>query len=100
VLEDVGELEPVQLGIGGHGREAGMPDAVHDIEIVGRVLGDDGDAVAGLQTELAAQRAREAGDALGERAIGADHLGALADRRTVRVTRAREPVRNVHGKTL
>ena len=59
MLENVTEFGAVQLGIGGHRGEPRVPDAVDQFEICGRVLGDDGDAVAGRESESLAQRARE-----------------------------------------
>ena len=70
MLQNVAELGAVQLGVGRHRGEAGVPDAVEHFEIVGRVLGDDGDAVAGLEAELLAQGAGKPRGALGQFAVG------------------------------
>ena len=71
----------MQLGIGRHRREPRVPDRVKHVEIVGRVLGRDGDAVAGLQAAAAPQRAGEPGGAAGELAIASQHARSEPDGR-------------------
>jgi hypothetical protein len=55
VLQDIGELAAMQLGVGGHRCQSRVPDAEHQFEIVRRVLRDDGDALAGLKAEALPQ---------------------------------------------
>jgi len=74
LLQDKAELGAMQLGIGGNGGKTGMPDTVQQGEIVGRILGRDGDAVAGLEPQPVAQRAGQPRRARGELAIGRDNL--------------------------
>ena len=59
MLEDVAELGPVQLRIDRHRGKAGEPDAVQDLEILGRVLRDNRDPVARCQADRVAQGAGE-----------------------------------------
>ena len=49
MLEDEAELAAMQLGVRRHRGKPGVPDAVHQGEIIDRVLGRDGDAIAGLK---------------------------------------------------
>ncbi len=86
LLQDIAELGAMQLGVGGNGGEAGVPNAVQQREIVGRILGRDGDAVAGRKFEPAAQRAGQARGARGELAIGRNDAGARSRRRQRRMT--------------
>ena len=60
MLENVAKLRAMQLRIGRHGREARMPDGIERLEIIRAVLGGDGDAIAGIELQLRAQRARQA----------------------------------------
>ena len=80
VLDDVGKLTPVQLGIRRHGSKACVPDAVNGFEIFDAVLGDDRDAVTGPEPHPL-QRAREPRRAPGQFAIALRRARSLADRR-------------------
>ena len=55
MLQDVAELATMKFRIGGHRREPRMPDAEHQLDIVGTILRDYGNAVAGLQQKTVAQ---------------------------------------------
>ena len=66
MFEDKAELGAVQLGIGRHRGKPGVPDAEQQFDIVVRILGDDGDALAGLELEPIAQRAGKPRGAAGE----------------------------------
>ena len=99
MLQDVAELGAVQLGIGRHGGEPGVPDAVEQFEIVGRILGGDGDAVAGRKPEPLAQRAGQPRGARGKFAVGRNDARARCRRRQRRMTEtgAIKPEREVHA---
>ena len=84
LLEDVAKLGAVQLGVGRHRGEPGVPDRIERLDIVRAVLGDDGDAVAGLEAE-AAQRAGEPRGAARRLAVGPQHARADAERGTLRI---------------
>ncbi len=66
MLEDVPEFGAVQLGIGRHGHQTGVPDAVEQFEIVMRILGGNSDALAGDETKAAAQGAGKLSRAAGK----------------------------------
>ena len=72
MFEDVAELAAMQLGVRRHRREPAVPDAVDRLDVFDAVLRDDGDAIAGLQSEPA-QRARKPRSALGKRAVALCH---------------------------
>ena len=55
VLQNVAELAAVQFCVGRHRGEPRMPDAEHELDIIGAVLRRDGDTLAGLQAEALAQ---------------------------------------------
>ena len=55
MLQNVAELAAVQFGVGRHRGEPRMPDAEHELDIIGAVLRRDGDALARLQAEALAQ---------------------------------------------
>ena len=55
VLQNVAELAAVQLGVGRDRGEPRMPDAEHELDIVGAILRRDGDTLARLQAEALAQ---------------------------------------------
>ncbi len=98
MLQDETAFAAVQLGIDRHRRKPGMPDAEHQLEVIGRVLGDDRDAVAGL--ECSAQCAGEPRGALGDFSVGLQNAGAVADGRPAGMafSRALEPQRQIHEK--
>ena len=54
MLQNVAELAAVQFGVGRHCGQPRMPDAEHQLHIVGAVLRRDGDALARLQAEALA----------------------------------------------
>ena len=99
MLQDVGELERMQLGIGRHGGKPGMPDTKEQLEVFGRVLGDDGDAVAKIEPEALAQRAGKPRSAAGKIAIAAHDARADGGGRRAAMAHARavKPKREVHG---
>jgi hypothetical protein len=55
MFQNITKLAPMQLGVGGNGGEAGVPDAEHQLDIFGAIFGDDGDAVPGSQRQPFAQ---------------------------------------------
>ena len=97
LFEDVAKLGAVQLGIGRHGGEPRMPDRIKNLDIVRAILGGDGDAVARLEAK-ACQRAREPRGTARRLAVGSQHAGADAERRTLRIGEAGaiEPHGQVH----
>jgi hypothetical protein len=84
LFQDVAKLGAVQLGIGRHSGEAGMPDRIKHFEIVGAVRGGDGDALAGRQPE-GVQRAGKPRHAARHFAIAAQHARAKPERRPLRI---------------
>ena len=66
MFEDVAELGAVQLGVGRHRGKTGVPDAEQQVEIVLRILGGDGDALAGREPEALAQGAGQPRGAAGQ----------------------------------
>ncbi len=100
MLKNVAKLRAMQLGIGRHRRETRVPDGEQQLDIFGAVLRGDGDAIAGLEAELVAQRAGQARNAARQRGIVMDDTGAMADgrARTVASAGAFEPQRNIHLK--
>src|SRR5207244_13607763 len=66
-----------------------MPDAEHQLDVLGRVLGDDGDAVACGETEPLPQRAGKPRGALCELTVIAVYAPAVPDRRPAAVAFAR-----------
>ena len=60
------------MGVGRHRGKPGVPDAVEQFEIGRRILGGDGDAIAGLELEAITQAAGEPRRARGELAGGRD----------------------------
>ncbi len=89
MLENVAELGAVQLGVGRHRGQPGVPDAVEQFEIMRRVPGGDGDAVAGRKTELVAQAGGEPARPLGELRKARHDSRAGRDRRQRAVFEAR-----------
>ena len=55
MLQNVAELAAVQFCVGRHGGKPGMPNAEHELHIIGAILRRDGDTLAGLQAEALAQ---------------------------------------------
>ncbi len=100
LLQDVAELGAVQLGIGRHRGEPCVPDAVKQFEIMMRILGGDGDPLAGRQAELLAQGAGQPRGACRQLSVGCDHARAGRRRRPRRVTEsgAGKPRRDVHDR--
>ena len=84
ILEDERELLRVQARIHRHRHQAGMPAGEQDLDVLRRVAHRERDAVAGRQPETLLQRAREAGDAPGERPVVRDRPVGEIDRRPVR----------------
>ena len=76
MLQDVAEFAAVKFGIGGHRGQSGMPNAEHQLDIFRTILGDDDDALAGLQREALAQRSGESCGAAGDLAVAADNARA------------------------
>ena len=81
MLEDKTQLRAVQLGIGRHRGEPGVPDAVKQFEIMLRIFGGDGDTVAGHKMKFIAQGAGKPRGACRELAIGRDHARTGRGRR-------------------
>ncbi len=77
-----------------------MPAAEHQLDVLGRVLGDDGDAIASDKPERLPQRAGEPRRAPGELSVIAVHTPAISDRRPVAVAfaRALEPKRQIQWR--
>ena len=100
MFEDVAELGAVQLGIGRHRGEAGVPDAEEQFEISRRILGDDRDAVAGREPEALAQGAGQPRGARRQFAVSRDHARAGRRRRQrgVAETGALKPQGDVHAR--
>ena len=100
MLENVAELGAVQLGVGRHRGKPGVPDAVEQLEIVRRILGDDGDAVAGREPEPLAQGAGQPRRALGQFAVARDDARARRRRRQRRMaeTGASSHRRDIHAR--
>ena len=48
VFEDIAKFAAMQFGVGRHRRQAGMPDAEHQLDVVRTILRGDGDALAGF----------------------------------------------------
>jgi hypothetical protein len=96
--ENVAELRTMQLGIGRHRREAGMPDGVKRFEIIRAVLGGDGDAVAGRKLERFSQGSGQPRHPGGERRVIAHDQRADRERRQrgVTLSRAFKPQRDIH----
>ncbi len=78
MLEDVTELRSMQLGIGRHSGEPGMPDGVEHIEIINAILRGDDHPVAGRKVKLVAERSGKTGGALRQLTITARHAIAVA----------------------
>ncbi len=99
MFEDVTEFGTVQLGVGRYRGEAGIPDAVKQLEIVMRILGGDGDPLAGRKSKALAQGARKPRGAFRQLAVGRDHARAGSRRRPRRVAESGsfKPRRDVHG---
>ena len=100
MFENVAELGAMQLGVGRHRGKAGVPDAVEQFEIGRRILGGDGDAVAGFKSAALAQGAGQPRGAFRQLAVGRDH--ARAGRRGsghagMTESGAFKPRRDVHG---
>ena len=54
MLQDIADLAAVQFCIGGHHDCSRVPNAEHQLQIVGTILRDDGDAFAGLKQQTVA----------------------------------------------
>ena len=101
MFQDEAGFAAVQLGVDRHRREPRMPDAEHQLDVLGRVLGDDGDAVACGETEPLPQRAGKPRGALCELTVIAVHAPAVPDRRPAAVAfaRALEPKRQIQDNS-
>ena len=99
MLEDVGELGPVQLGIHRHRCKTGEPEAVEHLDVLGAVLRHDGDAVAGREDHSAPQAAGEPGRTARKFAVARHHPLATADGGSSGIGPAQplEPEGDVHG---
>jgi hypothetical protein len=84
VIDDVGDLLAMELGVDGHRGEAGPPGRVQRLEIGRVVLHQQRDAVAGREAERA-QMSCEPRDAIGELAVAPERPRAVQQRRSVRM---------------
>ena len=79
VLQDVGELLRMELGIHRHGDEPGVPASEQHLVVLDAVLHCQGDTIARLQVQLLPQPRGKARDTLGELAVGAHEVLALRE---------------------
>ena len=76
VLEDIGDLARMQLGVDRYGDEPRVPAGVHRLDILGQVLHHESDAVIQAEAELLGEPAREPRNAERQSAIVEEHLFA------------------------
>src|SRR2546421_4823261 len=100
MLQNVAELTAMQLGVGRHGGEAGVPDAVDHLDILDAVLGNDRDAIARFEPE-AMQRTRKPRGALCQFSVTLNDAAPIADGGETRMAqpRARKPGSDIHTST-
>jgi hypothetical protein len=100
LFENVAKLGAVQLGVGRHRGEAGVPDRIEHFDIVRAVLRSDRDAVTRLETH-SLQCTGEARDTRGNFAVASQHPRAKTERRAFAVLPPRmfEIEREIHLRT-
>jgi len=100
VTEDVGDLVAVQPGVDGDGNQAGVPDRVQRLEVLGPVAHHDRDPVPGREAETVVQPGG-GGGAGGELPPGRVHPLAVSERRFVpqSLAIALNPCSQVHRAT-
>jgi hypothetical protein len=102
VVEDVGDLVPMESSVDGHRDQAGMPNGDQGLEVLRPVAHQDGDPVPGRQAELISQATRGARRPGGE--LGPAGMEAFAVRQSRCVRQAAgvtfDPHRQVHGSVL
>ncbi len=86
MLQNVAELATMKLCIGRNGSESAMPNTEHQLQIIGTILGDDGDAFTGLERETIAQRRRKPCGAPGDFAVTPNDSRAQSQRGPIPVT--------------
>ena len=102
VLEDVGDLVPMEASVDGHGDQAGVPNRDQGLEVLRPVAHQDGDPVPGRQAELIAQAARGARRPGGELSPAGVEAFAVRQSRCVRQSAGVtfDPRGQVHGSVL
>src|SRR6516225_3085667 len=76
MLQDIAELATMKFCIGGHRSQPCMPNAEHQLHVVGTILCGDGDTVTGLKQETVAQRRPKPCRSLGDLAVRLDDARA------------------------
>src|SRR5215471_19256928 len=66
MFQNVAELATVKFCIGRHRSQSGMPNAKHQLHVIGTILRGDGDTFAWLKEETVTQRRRELCRSLGD----------------------------------
>ena len=100
MVEDVGDLLRVQLGVHRQRDEASPPARIEQLDVDGRVAHQQRDAIAGDQTEPPTQGPGQPGDAVAQHAEIGDQVGPETERGRLGPKRrgARQMMSDVHGR--
>src|ERR1043166_2658297 len=101
MFQNVAELATMKFCIGGNRSQSRMPDAEHQLHVIGTILRDDGDTFTGLKIETVTQRARKPCGPPGDLAVTLDDARPQSYGRPFALARSCtfKPKRKIHCST-